>query len=155
MPEDRQFRQRLEAWQKELREHILTPVAEIGFSGCPTFERLTEAQAAALPFSPMPVGTDWGNYREYCWFRAEFDIPESCEGQRVVWVSGLGGEQLAYVNGVARGSIDKEHKYVTLFRQAPAGAHVSLLVESYAGHGARLENGGPCPPERRPIPVTP
>ncbi len=30
-----------------------------------------------------------------------------------------------------------------------------MLVESYAGHGARLENIGPCPPERPAIPPTP
>ena len=155
MPVDRQFRQRLTAWQKELKEHILIPVEEVAFEGCPTMERLTHEQAAALPFAPMPVGTAWGHYREYCWFRGEVTIPASCAGQRVVWTSGLDGEQLVYVDGVARGSIDKEHKEVTLFREAPAGARVSLLVESYAGHGARLENGGPCPPERRPIPETP
>ena len=153
--EDRQFRQRLESWQKELKNHLMTPIAPVDFSGCTTFDRIRHQDAAALPFAPMPVGTEWGGYREYAWFTAQVTLPPQCTGQRVVFTSGLGGEQLVYVDGVARGSIDKEHFYVTLFREAPAQASVTLLIESYAGHGARLENSAPIPPEKQAIPPTP
>ncbi|MBR6184947.1 MAG: alpha-mannosidase [Clostridia bacterium] len=152
MPERRKFRQRLDAWRTELKNQILTPLTSVSFSGCTASGRLTPAEAAGLSFLPMPPGTPWGAYREYAWFTADIALPAACEGKRVVLLSGVGGEQLVYVNGRAAGSIDREHRYVTLFQQAPAQAAARLLIESYAGNGPRLENLGPCPPERDPLP---
>ena len=155
MPENRQFRQRLEAWQRELKNQILTPVQRVDFSGCETMERLRPGDAARLPLRAMPAGTRWGRRREYAWFFARTRLPEDCAGQRLVLLSGVGGEQTVWVNGEPRGSVDKQHGYVTLCRTAEAGAALELTIESYAGHGARLENYGPCPPERQPIPPVP
>ncbi|MBR3109340.1 MAG: alpha-mannosidase [Clostridia bacterium] len=152
MPENRKFRERLDAWRNELKNQIIKPLIPVVFSGCATFDRLTPGAADRLPFAPMPVGTSWGRHREYCWFSADVTLPAGCEGQRIVLLSGVGGEQSVYMDGQALGSVDKEHDYVTLFRSAPANASFRLLIESYAGNGPRLENLGPCPPERTPIP---
>ncbi len=151
----RQNRQRIQAWRQELKNHLYTPVGTVDFSGLTTFDRLTPEQAAAMPMRPFPVGTKWGACWEYAWFAAELSLPAECEGHRVVLLPGLGGEQLIYVDGEAAGSNDKGRDYVTLRRCAKAGERVSVLIESYAGHGARLENLGPCPPERAAIPPTP
>ncbi len=153
MTERRKFRERLEAWRSELKNQIIKPLIRLDFSGCPTLERFTPEAAEQLPFEPMPTGTPWGKHREYCWFRTDLTLPDGCEGKRIVLLSGVGGEQLMYMNGQPLGSLDKEHKYVTLFRQAPADASFRLLIESYAGNGPRLENFGPCPPEREPMPA--
>lgn len=153
MPEKRKFRERLDAWRDELKNQIIKPLASIDFSGCATFDRLTPEAAERLSFAPMPAGTAWGLRREYCWFAADAALPPGCEGQRIVLLSGAGGEQLVYMNGRALGSLDKEHTYTTLFRQAPAQASFRLLIESYAGNGPRLEGIGPCPPEREPVPA--
>ena len=148
---DRKFEQRLEAWHRELKNQIIVPVSEICFEGARTFERLSVRQAEALCYTPMPVGTAWGERREYGWFRAKVSVDKELAGQRLVLISGLGGEQLVYVNGRARGSVDKKHGYVTLFRAAPETADLQLLIECYAGHGETKENLGPCPPERMPL----
>ena len=151
----RQLRQRIRAWCNELPNHQYTPVGPVDFTGFTTFDRIPHAQAAEMSMRPFPAGTLWGACWEYAWFKAEVTLPASCKGQRVVFFSRLGGEQLVYVNGKAAGSIDKEHKYVTLTRCAQGGETFSLLIESYAGHGERIENLGPVPPERKPIPVVP
>lgn len=151
----RQNRQRLQAWRQELRNHLYTPVGTAAFSGFTTFERLTPEAAASMAMRPFPVGTRWGACWEYAWFRADITLPEECCGRRVILLPGVGGEQLIYVDGQARGSNDKGRDHVVLRRCAEAGERVSVLLESYAGHGARLEEMPPCPPERPAIPPVP
>ena len=151
----RQNSQRLQAWRQEMKNHLYTPVGTVEFAGFTTFERLTPESAASMEMRPFPVGTKWGKCWEYAWFRADFILPQGCDGRRVVLLPGMGGEQLIYVDGVARGSNDKGRDYVTLCMNGQAGEAVSVLVESYAGHGARLEEMPPCPPERPAIPPVP
>ena len=151
----RQWSQRLRAWRAELENHVMTPVGEVAFEGFMTLERLTPERAETMAYAPYPVGTAWGGCWEYGWFRGAAVIPEDCAGRRIVFLGRVGGEQLVYADGVAAGSIDRGHPYVTLTRSARGGETVRLLIESYAGHGARLENLGPCPPERPAIPPVP
>ena len=151
----RQSRQRLHAWREALKTQVYVPIAPAVFSGFLTMDRLTLAQAEAQPRLPFPPGTAWGKCWEYGWFFADISLPAACDGQRVVLMTGLGGEQLVYLNGRAIGSIDREHPYVTLSTRAQGGEVCRIAVESYAGHGARLENLGPCPPEREPLPPVP
>ncbi len=151
----RQTRQRIEAWRAELPHHLYTPVGTVDFAGFTTFDRLTGEQAASMAMRPFPVGAKWGARWEYAWFSAEITLPEGCEGRRVALLPGVGGEQLIYADGVALGSNDKGRDYVTLRREGRAGEKLHLLIEAYAGHGARLENMGPCPPERDAIPPCP
>lgn len=151
----RQNRQRLQAWRQEMKNHLYTPIGTVDFAGFTTFERLNPESVASMPMRPFPVGTKWGKCWEYAWFRADFTLPEGCDSRRVVLMPGVGGEQLIYVDGVARGSNDKGRDYVTLHMNGKAGESVSVLVESYAGHGARLEEMPPCPPERPAIPPVP
>lgn len=148
----RQQCQRLEAWRKEMKNHLYTPVGTVDFEGFTVFERLTPQEAASRPMQAFPAGTKWGACWEYAWFRTAFTLPEVCAGQRTILLPGVGGEQLIYVDGVARGSNDKGRDYVTLRREAKAGETITVLVESYAGHGARLEEMPPCPPERPAVP---
>ena len=151
----RQDRQRLEAWRQEMKNHLYTPVGTVDFEGFTTFGRLTPESAASMEMRPFPVGEKWGKCWEYAWFRADFALPAVCEGRRVVLLPGVGGEQLIYVDGVAYGSNDKGRDYVTLRRSGREDEKISVLIEAYAGHGARLENMGPCLPERQAIPPVP
>lgn len=155
MAEDRQFRQRLEAWIRALEQQLFTPVCTLRFSGTFSAAGLDGGDAETRPLHDIPEGTKWGAFREYGLFRAQFTFPEAAEGRRCVFQSGLGGEQLVYVNGRAAGSIDKQHAYVTLPFPAKAGDRVTLLVESFAGNGARLENTVPLAPGKRAVPETP
>lgn len=150
----RQLKSRIEAWRQELKNHLYAPVAVLDFEGFVTLDRITPQEALLQPMQPMPMGTKWGMCFEYGWFACEIALPAEAVGQRVVLLSGLDGEQLIYCDGLAVGAIDKKHTYVTLAQKTQAGT-LHLLIESYAGHGARLENIGPCPPGREVIaPVT-
>ena len=148
----RQIFQRFRMWKEELKNHLYTPVGTVDFSYCVTLGHPKPDEAEKLPRVPCPVGTRWGGMWEYGWFFGDVSLPDACEGRRVVLFPGVGGEQLVYANGKAIGSIDKGHPYVTLARCAKAGAAFHLQIESYAGHGPRLEALGPCPPERPAIP---
>ncbi len=147
----RQIAQRFRMWKEELKRHLYTPVGTVNFTFFSSPETLTFAEAAARPACPAPAGTQWGGMWEYGWFFGEVTLPAACEGKRTVLFSRVGGEQLVYANGQAIGSIDKGHAYVTLSREAKAGESFRLQIESYAGHGPRLETLGPCPPERPAI----
>ena len=148
----RQLRQRFQMWKDELKNHLYTAVGTVDFQFCATLGHPTPEEAEKMPLSPCPVGTKWGGMWEYGWFFADVTLPESCEGRRVVLFSKVGGEQLIYANGKAVGSVDLKHAYVTLTRAGRAGETFHIQIESYAGHGPRLETLGPCPPERPAIP---
>lgn len=149
MSVNRQFAQRLDAWQEELRNQIVAPVMPVSFASCAAEGHLSAQEAEKKSFSPVSPGDRWGMYREYRWFRAEVTLPEELAGKRIVLLSGVGGEQLVFLDGCPAGSVDREHPYVAL---RPAACSFTLLIESYAGHGPRLESLGPCPPERDPLP---
>ena len=149
MSVNRQFAQRLDAWQEELRNQIVAPVMPVSFASCAAEGHLSAQEAEKKSFSPVSPGDRWGMYREYRWFRAEVTLPEELAGKRIVLLSGVGGEQLVFLDGRPAGSVDREHPYVAL---RPAARSFTLLIESYAGHGPRLESLGPCPPERDPLP---
>lgn len=151
----RQDMQRFRAWKEEMLRSLYTPLAEVSFNGFTTTEELTPAEAESRAKVPFPKGTRWGANLEYGWFSADVTLPAVCEGRRVIMTAALSDEQLIYVNGRAVGSVDKGHGYVTLTRNAKAGETFHLLAEAYAGHGARLENIGFCPPERKVVPPVP
>ncbi len=146
----RQAAQRFRMWKEELPRHLYTRAGTVDFSYC--ISSAGREEAARLPLQPCPPGTEWGEKWAYGWFFATIVIPPSCQGQRVDLFSRVGGEQLVYVNGRAEGSIDRHHDRVTLTRQAEAGQVFHIQIESYAGHGPRLETLGPCPPERPAVP---
>lgn len=148
----RQIAQRFSLWKEELKRHLYTPVGTVDFTFFSSPDTLTPGEAAARPACPAPAGTKWGGMWEYGWFFGKVTLPAACEGKRTVLFSRVGGEQLVYANGRAIGSIDKGHAYNTLSREAKAGETFILQIESYAGHGPRLEALGPCPPERPAIP---
>ena len=148
----RQISQRFKMWKNELPNHLYDPAGNVEFSYFTTFSRLTPDEAEKGPFKPCVPGTAWGDKWEYGWFRGNITLPEACDGRRVVLFAPVGEEMLAYVNGKAIGSIDKGHPYVTLTKCAKAGETCHILIECYAGHGARLETLGPCPPERPAVP---
>lgn len=149
----RQIDQRIRLWKEELKKHICTPVGKVRFDYFASVDRLTPKEAEKAPRTPCPAGTRWGKMWEYGWFFGSVTLPPECNGRRTVLFSRVGGEQLIYVNGKAAGSIDSRHPYVTLTRTGRAGEGFELCVESYAGHGPRLENLGPCPPERVAVPL--
>ncbi len=146
----RQATQRLAAWTEALSGQLYTPVEEVSFTGF-VCGGLTIKEAAQVPKIPYPAGTSWGKDSEYGYFEASVPAKPEWKGRRLVLFSGLGGEQLIYSNGLAIGSIDRKHTYVTLSRELQGNENFYLLIESYAGHGLRLENLPPCAPDMNPL----
>lgn len=151
----REWDKRIEIWLSELQQDLHHVIAAVECRGFTTKEMLTPQAALQHDFQPMPPGTLWGGKWEYGWFRTEITLPPQAEGHRIIFSPDVGGEMLIWVNGQLAGSRDLEHKYITLTRCAKAGEQFEILIESYAGHGPRLENGGPYPPGRIPVPEPP
>ena len=139
----RQWADRLRIWSEQFDKYYYRKYRSLAVEYFPTMERLPLAQAEASAFSPAPVGMKWGKKWEYGWFRTAFTVPEELAGQRLVLTLGTAPEMLVFVNGEAAGSIDKQHRYITLTRQAKAGTTYRILAECYAGHGVRNEGAGP------------
>jgi len=144
--QNRQRRQRLEFYHDALRRYWYAPVASFDWEGFVTSDPINKEEAMARTFRPFAPGERWGGAWEYGYFRAR--VHASAED--LFFSGGPDGERLVYVNGVALGAIDKKHSHVKI--PASFGPDLDILVECYAGHGARLENLGPISAEEDPVP---
>ena len=138
-----EWRPRVEAWLEALTKLFYRELGEVELSGFTTMEQLTAEEAERGPFAPMPPATKWGAKWEYGWFRCSLVLPREAEGERIVLRLKPGGESLVFVDGVARGSVDEQHKQITLSRSASAGERYEILLEAYAGHGRHYVGLGP------------
>ncbi len=139
----RQWNERLRVWAEQFQKHYYRQISSMELSFFTTMDWIPAERAAKMSFAPAPEGMKWGKKWEYGWFRASITVPEELEGRRVVFTLGAGEEMLVFVNGREAGSIDKRHKFITLTRKAKAGERYDILAECYAGHGPRIEGGGP------------
>ncbi|MBS5956748.1 MAG: alpha-mannosidase [Clostridiales bacterium] len=153
LAEERQ--QRIKIWLEEMRHHMFNKLCDVPVSGFMTMERLPLEEALTKEFTPVPPGTPWGAKWEYGWFQAEVILPKEAEGKRIFLRPDVGGEMLLWVNGKTAGSRDLKHDGITLTRCGREGERFHIVAESYAGHGPRLENGGPCPFGSIPVPEPP
>ena len=148
----RQWKDRLEIWNRAFEKHYLSHSIPVSLSYFTTMEHLPASQANARAFEPAPVGTSWGKKWEYGWFKTSFSVPEEWDGKRLCLFLGCGEEMLVFVNGAEAGSIDKKHTYIPITRCAKAGDTFEILAECYAGHGLRMEDGGIVGPHEITVP---
>lgn len=125
-----------------------------------TMEHLTYEQAmvefsAKGKIRPAPEGMSWGKKWEYGWFKFSLKVPNEMAGKRIVIYPEAGPEALVYVNGEEAGAFDKFHKYITVAKKAKGGEEFDVVLECYAGHGIRPENGGPYMAGEIPVPEPP
>ena len=139
----RQWTDRLKIWAQQFPKHYFVKQGALSMSYFTTMEHLRFDEAVKGPYIPAPVGTKWGRKWEYGWFRTELTVPQSLQGQRLVFTLNTAEEMLVWVNGVEAGAIDKQHRYITLSRHANAGDTYEIYAECYAGHGVRNEGAGP------------
>lgn len=151
----RQWEDRLRIWSEQFEKHYFIKRMALPVSYFTTMERLDFHEAVKGRFLPAPVGTKWGKKWEYGWFYTQIVVPEELDGERVVFTLGAGEEMLVWVDGAEAGAIDKQHKYITLSRSARAGAKYEIYAECYAGHGPRLEGGGPVGAGETAVPEPP
>ncbi len=147
-----EWKDRIYHWYEELQRHFYRPLGNVGLEGFFTLEQLTPEEAGARDFAPMPPGTAWGAKWEYGWFKGSFVLPDAAAGQRIVLAVDVGAESIVFVNGVAAGARDHEHREITLALDGVPGTRYDVLVEGYAGHGPRNSHAGPTPPDRETVP---
>lgn len=152
IPFSREWGCRIKSWMLELLNHFYIELGTFELQGFTTKDLLTYEKALAGPFSPMPYGTKWGAKWEYGWFRGTVCLPEEAMGRRIVLKPDTGAESLVFVNGKIAGSVDHAHEEITLAKSGVPGEIYDIVIESYAGHGPRLENIGPTPPGRTAVP---
>ena len=139
----RQWEDRLRIWAEQFPKHYYRAVEALDMEYFTTMEQLSFEEAARGSFAPAPAGTRWGRKWEYGWFRTSLTIPAELDGKRVAAALNMAQEMLVWVNGAEAGSIDKQHRTVTLSRRARAGERYEITAECYAGHGPRREDAGP------------
>jgi len=155
------WKRRLERWQKAITDSVYFPLGQVDMAGFVTQEQLTAAQALQHNFASMPPGTPWGAKWEYGWFKATVVLPESAAGRRIVFAVDsrvldldwhFATEGVVWVNGREVGAVDFGHREVTLTTHGLLGQRFELLLEIYAGHGPRVEGGGPVIFGRQTVP---
>lgn len=148
-----EWKRRIDRWRQELPRHFYRPLGTLDLDGYTTQEQLTPEQALQGAFRPLPPGTPWGAKWEYGWFRGQVVLPEEARGQRIVLRVDVGAdESLVFVNGRAAGARDHGHHEITLSRSGVPGERYEILIEGYAGHGPRVEGGGPVAYGRESVP---
>ncbi|NLK74416.1 MAG: alpha-mannosidase [Clostridiales bacterium] len=150
-----EWNKRIAIWIEELNAHLYEELGTVELEGFVTKDRLTYDEAMKQSFVPMPPGTQWGGKWEYGWFRTSIVLPEEAQGQVIYFFPKPGDESLSWVNGKIACAVDLQHQEIKLTDTATAGEKYTIVLESYAGHGPRLENGGPYPPERVAVPEPP
>ncbi len=156
----RQWNERIKIWNDFLPKLYFKECGTFSALYFTTMEHFTYEQAMA-EFSakgkirPAPEGMSWGKKWEYGWFKFSLKIPKEMAGKRIVIYPEAGPEALVYVNGEEAGAFDKFHKYITVAKKAKGGEEFDVLLECYAGHGIRPENGGPYMAGEIPVPEPP
>jgi len=151
-----EWRDRLNAWRTELKNHLYRPLGNVELAGFATTEQLDADEAAGCEFAPMPPGARWGAKWEYGWFRGRVVVPEAAAGEQiVVHLPVTDREAVVYVNG----SMTESHRgtwgYEVLTAVAAGGEVFDLLLEAAAWHGPTPCHVGPNPPDRPSVPQTP
>lgn len=157
MQPGRQWRERIELWIEAVKKQVYKPLGEVEVEGFFTMDELSSKEALEHVYNLVKTGTPWGKKWEYAWFRFQIVLPQEAEGRRIVCVPDVGAESLCYMKTqekghfLPRGAFDKQHKEILISANASAGDKYEFLLEAYAGHGPRLENGGPIPMEVTPV----
>ncbi len=155
-----EWKRRIDNWRKELPNHFYRPLGTVALTGFASTEQLTAEQALRGDFQPVPPGTEWGAKWEYGWFRGQVVLPEAATGQRIVLKievgvpsSIYGGVECAvFIDGQIAGARDYKHDHLTLCHDGVPGTRYAVLIEGYAGHGARVVRAGPTPLDRETVP---
>ena len=134
-----EYRKKVENFIKNIPNRIYKPVAEVEFKGFFTYDRMSLDEAMDCKKETLTAGMKWGKKWQYGWFFADIIIPDKLKQKRVVFTADL-GEGCVFVNGEAFGSLDREHSYITLSRNAVENESFSIAMEMYAGHsGIKFE----------------
>ena len=128
-----EYIRKLDFFINNVPKRMYKPVAEFGFEGFFTYDRLSLDEAKKHEKKPLPAGMRWGKKWEYGWFFTTITIPEECAGKRIIF-SAHQGESVVFINNKVCGSFDREHSHITLCYCAKGGETFDIAIEAYAGH---------------------
>lgn len=131
-----EYKRKIEYYLQDFPLYFTTEAAKLEYSGFITSERLTLDEAKKLPREPFPEGTKWGYAWEYARLFCTVTVPKECEGHQIVFSSD-NGECIVWVNGKIYGSLDREHKRITLSESAVCGETYEIAMEVFAGTGQK------------------
>jgi len=106
-----------------------------------TFKNIQDVDASPTPWNEFTTGMRWGGYDYHAWFRTDVTIPEEMDGKTVALLVHTGQEGwdatnpqfIAFVNGVLRQGLDRNHQEVVLTHSAKAGDTYRIDLHAYGG----------------------
>jgi len=154
----KEWKARTELWLKALEQDVFHEKAVVEAEVFFTKEHLLYDEAMKRDFTPMSVGTVWGDNFEYMWVRATAVIPAELDGKAVVMDVDAGGESCVWINGIEFGCRRNEwvkerlHQVcdLELTGCAKAGDTYSIVCEVYAGNPIPWVHQGPITGGDRP-----
>ena len=148
--------QKLTRFEKILEPLIFRKEEKIGdIVKYETTDRLYEIPDDSL-FIPAEVGSEWGGEESFCWYKAEFTVPDKLDGKDIfIMPHTQGYETLLWVNGEPFGTFATKivftghgnHYCDLLKKNAKAGEKIDIALEVYSGHSYK----GCAPLENRPL----
>lgn len=135
-PQINRMLQKLKQLELTMEAYVFQKQDSLSVRKYPTPEELYAIPADEL-FTEARPGDRWGGERTYCWFRADYTVPEHLAGQPLYAYPHFGGyEVLLWVDGIPFGIFANKmgNHYCDLVKLEPkAGDNVSLAFEAYAG----------------------
>ena len=118
-------------------------VGQVQVRAYETYDKLDVPPAKEAYTREISPGDTWGANKKYCWFRAEYTVPEHLNGQDLYLHPEYNGyEAMLFVNGVPHTNYASKvvvsshgNHHCKMFKHnAVAGEHMVLDLEAYAGH---------------------
>ncbi len=134
---------KLKRFERTLEPMLFKKVAVIdSVLAYETTDRLYEVPDDSM-CSPVKSGWIWGSEESFCWFKAEFTVPEKLDGKNIfVMPHTEGYESLLWVNGKPFGTFNTKivftghgNHYCDLVKMGvKAGEKIDIALEVYSGH---------------------
>lgn len=134
---------RLRARVAETRAHAVRAVAPVDRAllhpGRPDNARALHIDEAG--WTPAGPGSSWGGDEPWAWFRFSVRVPDEWVGSAVRLSLPVGGQGMAYVDGVPYQGIDPNHLAITLPPNLRDGRSHLVALECYAAAGTTAPRG--------------
>jgi len=106
-----------------------------------TFRNIKEVDESPVQWSEFRTGMRWGGYNYHAWFRTNVIIPKEMDGKTVALIvytdqdgwDATNPQFIAFVNGVLRQGLDRNHQEVVLSHSAKAGDEYQIDLHAYSG----------------------
>ncbi|MFO7897690.1 MAG: alpha-mannosidase [Planctomycetota bacterium] len=106
------------------------PIEDVGI--WETTDHVTPGDAAGQTYRPCEPGDEWGGPWQTAWFRLRFRLPPPLAGRNPVARIAVGGEGVAFIDGVPVIGLNRHRDELPLGADASAGQGFEVFVEAGA-----------------------